>query len=60
MTTEGPGPKKVLADPQGGIESPDPDKNPLALPLETTPPPNTGRTTKSKERSYALQIGRER
>lgn len=38
MTTEGPGPNKVLADPQDGIESPVPDKNPLALPLETTPP----------------------
>lgn len=37
MTTEGPGPNKVLADPQGSIESPVPDKNPLALPLETTP-----------------------
>lgn len=37
MTTEGPGPNKVLADPQGGIESPDPDKKPLDLPLETPP-----------------------
>lgn len=32
MTT-GPGPHKVLADPWGDNESPDRDKNPLALPL---------------------------
>lgn len=49
MTTEGPGPKKVLADPQGGIESPDPDKNPLALPLETTPPPTREEPQKARK-----------
>lgn len=37
MTTGGPGPHKVLADPWGGTESPDRDKNPLALPLGDPP-----------------------